>query len=816
MGKDRKFQAKLETALASMTDAVFISNTQGNFINFNDAFATFHKFKNKDECFKIFAEYPAILDVFMADGTPAPLDMWAVPRALRGEVGTDVEYTLRRKDTGETWIGSYSFGPIRDNDGAIVGSVVIARDITERKRMEEELLRKTEIMDAISQNSSELIFAKDCQGRLVYVSDSFLRFFSKSADEILGKTDVDLYSDPLISESVMENDRIVREKRQSLITEESVRLPDGSPRIYLSIKSPWLAKDSMLLGTMGFSVDVTERKMAEQERETTVDFFRECSGFEAVGIRLKCDEDYPYFETSGFPTEFVKLENSLCVRDASRQLIRDSNGYPIHECMCGNVICGRFDPSRPFFTTRGSFCTNCTTKLLATTTDVDLQARTRNRCNGKGYESVALIALRVGEEKLGLLQLNDRRKGLFTPEKILMWERLADYLAVAIAKVQAEESLQKAHENLQMQSEELQVQSKEIQSQNEELQVQYRKLREVYGNLQVSEIRYRGLFETVQEAFFINRLIYDEQGKVIDWIFEDLNPAGFNLLGLKDIDEVKGKRGSEILGCERAAFHFPMIERAKLLNKVVTFQYYSPYADKELLTSYVVNGDLLVTVQIDITKQKKAEMALRESEANRKVAEALEAERQRLFDVLDTLPAMVCLLTFDHHYAFTNRSFREKFGEHGNRHCYELCFGFNKPCEFCEAYKILETGQPHHWEVTVPDGSVIDVYNFPFTDVDGSPMILEMDFDITEKKNAEEELRKSERQFHALAEAMPQIVWITRADGWNIYFNQQWMDYTGLTLEESYGHGWNKPFHPADQKRAWDDWQNAVNSNGSY
>jgi PAS domain-containing protein len=194
----RESHAKLETALASMTDAVFISNTQGNFINFNDAFATFHKFKNKDECFKIFAEYPAILDVFMADGTPAPLDMWAVPRALRGEVGTDVEYTLRRKDTGETWIGSYSFGPIRDNDGAIVGSVVIARDITERKRMEEELLRKTEIMDAISQNSSELIFAKDCQGRLVYVSDSFLRFFSKSADEILGKTDVDLYSDPLL------------------------------------------------------------------------------------------------------------------------------------------------------------------------------------------------------------------------------------------------------------------------------------------------------------------------------------------------------------------------------------------------------------------------------------------------------------------------------------------------------------------------------------------------------------------------------------------------------------------------------------------
>jgi PAS domain S-box-containing protein len=100
----------------------------------------------------------------------------------------------------------------------------------------EKLQKITEIMDAISQNSSELIFAKDCQGRLVYVSDSFLRFFGKSADEILGKTDVDFYSDPLVGEAVMKNDRIVRETSQSMITEESVRLPDGSPRIYLSTK----------------------------------------------------------------------------------------------------------------------------------------------------------------------------------------------------------------------------------------------------------------------------------------------------------------------------------------------------------------------------------------------------------------------------------------------------------------------------------------------------------------------------------------------------------------------------------------------------
>jgi PAS domain-containing protein len=57
-----------------------------------------------------------------------------------------------------------------------------------------------------------------------------------------------------------------------------------------------------------------------------------------------------------------------------------------------------------------------------------------------------------------------------------------------------------------------------------------------------SEARYRDVFETVQEVFYIDRLIYDDRGNVIDWIFEDLNPAGFKLLALKYIDEARGKK----------------------------------------------------------------------------------------------------------------------------------------------------------------------------------------------------------------------------------------------------------------------------------
>jgi PAS domain S-box-containing protein len=88
--------------------------------------------------------------------------------------------------------------------------------------------------------------------------------------------------------------------------------------------------------------------------------------------------------------------------------------------------------------------------------------------------------------------------------------------------------------------------------------------------------------------------------------------------------------------------------------------------------------------------------------------------------------------------------------------------------------------------------------------------------DITEQKRAEEALERSERDFRELAESMPQIVWATTVNGWNIYFNQQWVDYTGLTLEESYGEGWITPFHPDDRQRAWDAWKRATQYGDTY
>jgi PAS domain S-box-containing protein len=133
----------------------------------------------------------------------------------------------------------------------------------------------------------------------------------------------------------------------------------------------------------------------------------------------------------------------------------------------------------------------------------------------------------------------------------------------------------------------------------------------------------------------------------------------------------------------------------------------------------------------------------------------------------------------------------------------------------------IETGQAqpaYELELKTKLGRIVwvEVHESPVVKDGQTLAIVGALTDITERKRAEEALRTSEAEFRALAEAMPQIVWATRPDGWNIYFNQRWMDYTGLTLEESHGHGWNKPFHPEDQQRAWEAWRHATATGGVY
>lgn len=354
------------------------------------------------------------------------------------------------------WYSIWAYSPKKGQVATVF------EEITERKRVEEAVARSESLLRAITDTSPDPIFIKDRESRMLLANPATLRVLGKTAEEVIGRRDVEFYSDPQIAGAIMENDRRVMETGRSGIFEETVPSAQGE-RVFMSAKTPCRDGKGTIVGIVGIARDITDLRRTERERETTVrllrlinqstgtddlvravaDFFQQQSGCEAVGIRLKEGDDYPYRESRGFSAEFVLLENRLCAFDAGGDAVRDGVDDPVLACMCGNVIQGRFDPSKPFFTPGGSFWTNSTTELLASASEADRQGRTRDRCNGEGYESVALIPLRVGPERLGLLQLNDRRQGMFSAGTIELWERLADQLAIALSKCRTEEALRR-------------------------------------------------------------------------------------------------------------------------------------------------------------------------------------------------------------------------------------------------------------------------------------------------------------------------------------------------------------------------------------
>ncbi|MEI7812021.1 MAG: PAS domain S-box protein [Ignavibacteria bacterium] len=212
--------------------------------------------------------------------------------------------------------------------------------------------------------------------------------------------------------------------------------------------------------------DISERKYEEKEHAATIEllkiintskkkqdlieditaFLKQWLNCDAIGIRLRENDDFPYYVTIGFPPKFVKAERYLCSYDSSGNVELDKEGLPLLECMCGNILYQRVDSSKPFFTNHGSFWSNNTTELLSTTTEEDRLARTRNRCNSNGYKSVGLFPIRFANETFGLLQVNDNRTGFFSPRLINFLEMTANKIALSLLHKRTEESLFESEE----------------------------------------------------------------------------------------------------------------------------------------------------------------------------------------------------------------------------------------------------------------------------------------------------------------------------------------------------------------------------------
>jgi PAS domain S-box-containing protein len=451
---------------------------------------------------------------------------------------------------------------------------------------------------------------------------------------------------------------------------------------------------------------------------------KEFTGLEAVAIRLREGDDFPYFDAQGFPADFVDDENSLCVRSDSGEVMRDSSGNPILACLCGDILLGRTRPESSCFTENGSFWTCSATVLFLGMRPEDREVCARNRCIAAGYESVALIPLRSGSETVGLLQLNDSRKNCFTLDMIHFIEGIGSSIGIVLHHKRAKELLRQ------------------------------------------NESKYKFLFEHTGNAV----AVYKAEDEGEDFIFTDFNRAAEAIEGISR-DDLLGRSVLQAFPRVKEFGLFEVLQRVWRTGNPESYPI-ALYKDEGMERwrdnfVYKLPTGEVVAIYTDETDHKKAEEALRASKAQ--LSNALEMAHlgHWEYDVAtDTF-------TFNDQFYKIFRSTAEQVGGYTMSSA-DYAQRFVHPDEMYmvgeETRKAIETTDPNfnrqlEHRILYADGETgyISVRVFLVKDELGRTVrTYGVNQDITERKHAEERLAQTECRYQRLFEEAPLMYVITR------------------------------------------------------
>jgi diguanylate cyclase (GGDEF)-like protein/PAS domain S-box-containing protein len=253
----REREQNLATTLHSIGDAVITTGAEGQVTRMNPVAEQLTGWSLNEAQGQTLKTIFSIIDASTREPIENPVE---IVISTGETVYLSNHTTLIARDGTEYQIAD-SAAPIRDEDGRILGMVLVFNDVTEQYQLRMAVAKSRRDLQAIMDHSPSIIDVKDTEGHFIFINQQFEKIFNVQVEDIIGKTLHDIF--PVdIAEGIKRNDDVVLESQQTLESEEVVPLDDGL-HSYISVKFPLFNDEGEIYAFCSISTDITERKRAE-------------------------------------------------------------------------------------------------------------------------------------------------------------------------------------------------------------------------------------------------------------------------------------------------------------------------------------------------------------------------------------------------------------------------------------------------------------------------------------------------------------------------------------------------------------------------
>jgi PAS domain S-box-containing protein len=262
--KQRESEERFRSLFTVAAIGIAISTPQGNYLQANEAYCRMLGYTE--------AELRALN--FAALTHPDDLDLNLEWRDELLDGRRDSFHMEKRylKKSGEILWTRHSVSATRTPGGEISTLMVIAEDITERKRAEDARAQSEERLRLITNLVPQGIFAKDAAGRHIFANPAMAELTGFCIAEMLGKTDFDLVADKAQAEASQADDRAVIQSGRKMVTSEQPRTDfSGRTRLLQTIKIPFTLAETGERAVLGVCMDITERKRLDARFRRLID-----------------------------------------------------------------------------------------------------------------------------------------------------------------------------------------------------------------------------------------------------------------------------------------------------------------------------------------------------------------------------------------------------------------------------------------------------------------------------------------------------------------------------------------------------------------